>query len=429
MEFAEAVIANWKDGRRKYNGKRRADPPAGQDTHCRSRLRALFTMTHDITIRGRSPVFIPIRVRVVPQRIRLIATSYDVPMSNRTPSENAPGFHDRKLSVPEAPGDMLAQAEHAKPTCSSEGSNVYRYLISGLVVHSEVKLAAAIPLAAAVQTPDIMIQSNSIAPHLDAPLRCGDTWQAESGRFLLRVPGIARFLVENGHSILFDLDPLCDTRTVALYLLGTCFAILLQQRGNLVLHASAIAVGDRAMLFCGQSGAGKSTMAALLCRRGYGLLNDDVCNLIPAAHGTYEVRPDGRMLKLWSESLDRLAWDKPQDMKVRADIEKFFCAPPLTAGVSKPVGAIYILRATPAGGPPSIRRLRAMEGMIELKRNAYRRFLVAAMDMEAAYFKASAALQQSAGIYVLSRPLDFAATDSLLDLLEDHWKRCPAPLL
>jgi hypothetical protein len=341
-------------------------------------------------------------------------------MSNRIPPENAPGFPDRKLSVPETPGDLSAKAGPARG--SAEASSVYGYSISGLVVHSEVKLAAANPLGAPAQTPDIVIRATSVPAHLDAPLRCGDTWEAESERFLLKVPGIARFLVENGRSILFDLDPECNTRTVALYLLGTCFAILLQQRGNLVLHASAVVAGNRAMLFCGQSGAGKSTMAALLCRRGYALLNDDVCSLISTSHDTYEVRPDGRMLKLWSESLDRLAWNKEQDMKVRAEIEKFFCAPPLAAGDAQAVGAIYILRTAPADEPPSIRRLSAMEGMIELKRNAYRRFLVAAMDMEVAYFKASAALQQSAGIYVLSRPLDFAATDSVVNLLEDHWK-------
>jgi hypothetical protein len=116
--------------------------------------------------------------------------------------------------------------------------------------------------------------------------------------------GIGRFLMRQGREIVFDPDPSCEPRTVGLYLRGTCFAILLQQRGNLVLHASAIAAGGRAVLFCGPSGAGKSTMAALLCRHGYPLLNDDVCSLAPVAGDTYEVQPDGCMLKLRAESLD-----------------------------------------------------------------------------------------------------------------------------
>lgn len=46
--------------------------------------------------------------------------------------------------------------------------------------------------------------------------------------------------------------------------------------GHLVLHASAVVVDGRAVAFCGASGMGKSTMAALGVAAGYGLLTDDV---------------------------------------------------------------------------------------------------------------------------------------------------------
>jgi hypothetical protein len=160
----------------------------------------------------------------------------------------------------------------------------------------------------------------------------------------------------------------------------------------------------------------------MLCQRGYPLLNDDVCNLIPAANDTYEVRPDGRMLKLWDQSLERLAWSKQANMQVHADMEKYFVAPPVSEVEAQPVGAIYILREAQEGEENSIRRLRALDAMIELKRNAYRPFLVSAMDMESVYFHASAALQRGAGIYLLSRRKDFGDSDSLLNLLKEHWK-------
>jgi hypothetical protein len=304
----------------------------------------------------------------------------------------------------------------------------YVYLISGMVVSSEVELPSAIQTAYEHQAPDIVIRAGCVPDHMEAPLRSTEAWETQSGLFLLRIPGIARFLIRDGREIIFDLAPGCDRRTVALYLLGTCFAILLQQRGNLVLHASAIAARGRAMLFCGRSGAGKSTIAAMLCRRGHALLNDDVCNLIPATGDTYEVRPDGRMLKLWAESLDELAWSKQPGMEVRADVEKYFVAPPVSEVHPHPVGAIYILREAQPDESPSIRRLRAIEGMNELKRNAYRPALVTAMEMEGTYFTASAVLQRSAGIYLLSRRLDFGAADSLLDLLEDHWKTFSGPI-
>ncbi len=295
------------------------------------------------------------------------------------------------------------------------------YWISGLSVCSEVVLPSAMISAAEQQAPDIVIRSGAVPDRLERPLHRAEAFETQPGLFLLRIPGIARFLIRQGREIVFEADSECEARTLALYLMGTCFAILLQQRGHVVLHASAIAVDGGAMLFCGRSGAGKSTMAALLCRRGYALLNDDICSLTPCGGDTYNIRPDGRMLKLWTESLDQLAWSKQAGRAVRSDVEKYFCAPPVSEVEARPLGAIYVLRTAPPEEAPSIHRLSALQGMVELKRNAYRPGLVTAMDMDEAYFTASVALQRSARVYVLSRQLDFGNAGALLDLLERHW--------
>ncbi len=60
---------------------------------------------------------------------------------------------------------------------------------------------------------------------------------------------------------------------------GTLLAFVLTVRGQTVLHASAVQVGDRALAFIGASGMGKSTMATLLCTAGARLVTDDVLRL------------------------------------------------------------------------------------------------------------------------------------------------------
>ncbi|WP_422075348.1 HPr kinase/phosphorylase [Tranquillimonas rosea] len=49
--------------------------------------------------------------------------------------------------------------------------------------------------------------------------------------------------------------------------------------GSLVLHASCVALGDRAVLIRGASGSGKSTLALALLARGAALVADDRCAL------------------------------------------------------------------------------------------------------------------------------------------------------
>ena len=297
----------------------------------------------------------------------------------------------------------------------------YDYIISGLLVRSEVRLNSATSFLGGDRAPDVIIHPGSIPEHLALPLRSGTNWEAGEGVFLLRVAGVVRARIEGGTEIVFETETGHDPGALTLYLLGTCFAILLQQRGNVVLHASAVVVDSHAMLFCGPSGAGKSTMAAMLCQRGYALLNDDVCNLTATPEGRYQVHPDGRMLKLWSGSLDQLDLHGQRGDAVRNDIEKYFLLPETTDHEAHSVGGIYILRRAVDDEAPSVKRLSALEGMVELQRNAYRPALVAAMALNGLYFQTSATMQRTAGVYLLTRSLDFSRKAEVIQILEDHW--------
>jgi hypothetical protein len=59
--------------------------------------------------------------------------------------------------------------------------------------------------------------------------------------------------------------------------------------GGLVLHSSAAVVGERAFLFVGRSGAGKSTAARLSLEAGHGVLSDDL-NAIERSADSFRLR-------------------------------------------------------------------------------------------------------------------------------------------
>src|SRR5688500_8998309 len=59
------------------------------------------------------------------------------------------------------------------------------------------------------------------------------------------------------------------------YALGPVLTLALHLQGAVLLHASAVDVNGKAVLFAGPSGSGKSTVAALLHRLGALVLSDD----------------------------------------------------------------------------------------------------------------------------------------------------------
>lgn len=70
-----------------------------------------------------------------------------------------------------------------------------------------------------------------------------------------------------------------DTEVLPVLLGGTVLAFVLAVRGEMVLHASAVQVGQAALAFVGASGMGKSTMGTLMCADGAGLITDDLLRL------------------------------------------------------------------------------------------------------------------------------------------------------
>ena len=59
-------------------------------------------------------------------------------------------------------------------------------------------------------------------------------------------------------------------------LLGSALSVILQQRNQLVLHASSVSIKDYGVAFLGNSGWGKSTLVSTLHAKGHTFITDDV---------------------------------------------------------------------------------------------------------------------------------------------------------
>lgn len=296
---------------------------------------------------------------------------------------------------------------------------LHSYRICGLSVASEIGLPGLIGIPPA--PPQVTIRYGDVPQALAGAQELRATWQMDGDRFLLLIPGIARFLLHAGRAIEVAREADASEADVAIFLTGTVFGILLHQREQFVLHASAVRVGDRAVLFCGASGMGKSTMAAALGRQGYAMVTDDI-SAIAFDGQSPAVLPDGRRLKLWADAVDHLDLASRRGDAVRGKLQKFYVEPERVDSAPLPVAAAYMLRETRPPDSDGIADTNIVDATLFVRQNAYRPRLLRAMKQNAHYLRHSAGLIAQAGVYVLRRPMDFKAMPDTIARLEAHWR-------
>ena len=124
--------------------------------------------------------------------------------------------------------------------------------------------------------------------------------------YLLRFPELADFAV-SGSSLAVACHPTPDvTKDTCDHLyLNQVLPLALGRRGKLVFHASAVEIEGGAVAFLGESGRGKSTLAASFAAGGHRFLTDDGLVVEPAGD-SYRVLPSHPSIRLWRDSQDAL---------------------------------------------------------------------------------------------------------------------------
>jgi hypothetical protein len=107
----------------------------------------------------------------------------------------------------------------------------------------------------------------------------GHCWYASyelaDGRCLIELPSTASFLLEPASGRVVVDSETDDAELREHRIVSSAVCTLLSMRGDLVLHASAVAAGGRTVLFCGPTQRGKSTLARALGEAGHRILGED----------------------------------------------------------------------------------------------------------------------------------------------------------
>lgn len=124
----------------------------------------------------------------------------------------------------------FAAAESERKVSKEGGTEkVHSYRICGLSVASDIALPGMIA-ATADSFAEVTIRKGEVPQMLPNATITGPTWQISGKQFLLSVPNVARFLLNDGQQIVFAPESDASAEDVPIFILGTVFGILLHQR-------------------------------------------------------------------------------------------------------------------------------------------------------------------------------------------------------
>jgi hypothetical protein len=240
----------------------------------------------------------------------------------------------------------------------------------------------------------------------------------------INAPRVGLFVVRDGNEII--ANPALDAEESILrnFIITVTLNMLLYQRGLFLMHASAVAVDGAGIAFLGESGWGKSTIAAALQAQGRALVADDTLAANVQELGAPVIFPAFPMLKLLPNVLaalnvvpETLPRIHPLEEKRLHRPERHF------AQTSLPLKRIYVLDK---GEQNQIEHCGPQEAFKALLTHSYAGHLsylhginiLAATDQTARHLRQCANVVNAVPILRLVRRWDIADLGALVALIE-----------
>ena len=228
------------------------------------------------------------------------------------------------------------------------------------------------------------------------------------------------FTALEGRRVIVSVSTRDEPETVARAVLTGGLNAVAYQRGLLPLHASAIEVGQDCLAFCGESGVGKSTMAAALAQAGHPLLCDDLVVVHADHDGCPVVWPSIMRPKLTRHSMELLdgavtvlSPTSEWDMKAVTQVGRSASYRP------RRLAAIYLFGT----GEPAMCRLSRLEAATMLFRCLRNRDWIERAGTAVAVHRRWLELVSRIPIILVTPPREHFTLPALVQTLIDSWQQ------
>lgn len=299
----------------------------------------------------------------------------------------------------------------------SASSGLYDYRLSGLQLRSQIELPELTPSGGEIVADTIDIGFGTVPAKIDDATRIHEGYLV-SPREALITPEKFKFHAADGRQIVIDQGMGKDPALLRFYLLGAAITAISFQRGLIPFHCGAIEIAGRAVMFCGYSRRGKSSLAAYLATRGHAYLSDDRLVLTDGPGGLSAV-PGAPFMHLSAEAANHANLDPVRVFPGETPFGKrIYRANHLLAQEACPLGAVIVMDWDDGLQRPQFVEIDPFSALEEVRSQINYEGYVRAMGLEDRAFALAARIVREVPVFRLNRPRGFEHMAGVAQTLE-----------
>jgi len=266
----------------------------------------------------------------------------------------------------------------------------------------------------------VAVRFDTVPEHLEHSLQQWPVFESNENEILLKINDAGNFLIRNGNEIVIEKKESVSEDILRLYLFGSAIGALLQQRGYLTLHASAIKTDRGAVLFAGDSGAGKSTTLQEFLRRGYKKLSDDTIALYyDEKRGEVFCLPSYPQSKIWQKTADLFDHDTSHLRQLHPDMDKYaLSTKEHFYDHELPLYAIYILQVSDDVEEVLLEEVKGMDKFKAVNDNTYRNFYSYKLPYRQKHFRIAERVSRDYRVMRVKRNFEALSVDEVCEKIE-----------
>jgi len=308
--------------------------------------------------------------------------------------------------------------------------DINRYTVFGIHIISEMELKALMPAENEHPTQKIYVKWAKVEkPKADLPnTKYAKNTIINPTFFYLILKDVAQFYLtqkdENTLQIDIDLLDKNEMDMMFTWLYGSLITAALMMLNHFALHASGVLVNGKVHIFCGESGIGKSTIAAQLKAKGYPLFTDDKCVLKwNESSKEFMAQPSLQIIRLWKDATDKIEdvsfLNDKTAVTGRVEKYQYQLEGEAISQTAKVLEQINIIAEVEENEVLRMEQLSGMEKLNYLMEQTHRKGYIKHLGKTKVHWNFLSQLVNKVPVNILYRPVN-TSIENFVDFVEQH---------